>query len=142
MNINKNDTAVVFIDPQNDVLSEKGVAWRDVGESVRENNTIENMERISLAAKANVGTAPISPHYFFPTDGGWLFNGPVETSEHETKMFARRGVLNLRGSRLRGRRRTGRNRRSPPPGMGLADMSRRSSTFRFSRTPCCPPTRS
>ena len=27
MQINRNDTAVVFIDPQNEVLSERGVAW-------------------------------------------------------------------------------------------------------------------
>ena len=53
MNINKNDTAVVFIDPQNEVLSEKGVAWEAVGDSVRENKTVENIERIFQAAKQN-----------------------------------------------------------------------------------------
>jgi hypothetical protein len=42
---------VVFIDPQNDVLSEKGLAWALVGEGVTENNTVENMERIFKAAK-------------------------------------------------------------------------------------------
>ena len=42
MNIDKNDTAVVFIDPQNEVLSDKGLAWKSVGESVRENKTVEN----------------------------------------------------------------------------------------------------
>jgi nicotinamidase-related amidase len=46
MNINKNDTAVVVIDPQNDVLSEKGKAWDLVGTSVKENKTVENIERI------------------------------------------------------------------------------------------------
>ncbi|MHC5722132.1 MAG: isochorismatase family protein, partial [Nostoc sp.] len=51
MNINKNDTAVVVIDPQNDVLSEKGVSWDLVGESVKDNNTVENIERIFKAAK-------------------------------------------------------------------------------------------
>lgn len=33
MNINRNDTAVVFIDPQNEVLSDKGLAWGAVGDS-------------------------------------------------------------------------------------------------------------
>ncbi len=46
MNFSKNDTAVVFIDPQNDVLSETGVSWPLLHESLKENNTIENMERI------------------------------------------------------------------------------------------------
>ncbi len=52
MDVEKNDTAVVFIDPQNEVLSEKGLAWPMVHESLKENNTIANMERIFQAAKA------------------------------------------------------------------------------------------
>ena len=97
MQIGRNDTAVVFIDPQNEVLSEKGAAWGAVGESVRENKTVENMERIFQAAKQNGFEVFISPHYFFPTDDGWKFNDPLETMEHESRMFARRGVLNLDG---------------------------------------------
>ena len=54
MNINKNDTAIVVIDPQNDVLSEKGVSWDLVGDSVKENKTVENIERIFKAAKRTV----------------------------------------------------------------------------------------
>jgi hypothetical protein len=77
MDINKNDTAVVFIVPQNEVLSDKGLAWGLVGDSVRENNTVENMERIFKAAKENRFEVFISPHYFFPTDSGWKFNGPL-----------------------------------------------------------------
>ena len=97
MQINRNDTAVVFIDPQNEVLSEKGAAWAAVGESVRENKTVENMERIFQAAKQHGFEVFISPHYFYPTDDGWKTNGPLETMEHENKMFARRGVLSLDG---------------------------------------------
>ena len=46
MKLQRTDTAVVFIDPQNDVLSEKGANWGAVGASVTENHTVENMERI------------------------------------------------------------------------------------------------
>jgi nicotinamidase-related amidase len=95
--IHKNDTAVVFIDPQNEVLSDKGRAWGAVGDSVRENKTVENMERIFKAAKENGFEVFISPHYFFPTDSGWKFNGPLETDEAETQMFARSGRLSLDG---------------------------------------------
>jgi hypothetical protein len=35
MDINKNDTAVVVTDPQNDVVSTTGVAWGLVGESTK-----------------------------------------------------------------------------------------------------------
>jgi nicotinamidase-related amidase len=97
MDLDKNDTAVVFIDPQNEVLSEKGRAWGAVGDSVKENKTVENMERIFKAAKENGFEVFISPHYFFSTDSGWKFNGPLETDEFENKMFARSGRLSLDG---------------------------------------------
>jgi nicotinamidase-related amidase len=97
MNIGKKETAVVFIDPQNEVLAETGLAWPLVHESLREINTIENMERIFEAAKANGFEVFVSPHYFYPTDRGWKFNGPLETDEAESGMFARKGVLNLDG---------------------------------------------
>jgi nicotinamidase-related amidase len=97
MDIEKTDTAVVFIDPQNDVLSEKGANWGAVGASVTENNTVENMERIFKAAKANGYDVFISPHYFYPTDFGWKFNGPLETDEFRSHSFARTGPLNLTG---------------------------------------------
>jgi len=45
------DTGVVMIDPQNDVLSEKGAAWAAVGQSVKDHWTVENMERIGQTAK-------------------------------------------------------------------------------------------
>src|SRR5438874_2320647 len=51
MKTNKHDTALVIIDPQNDVLSEKGVSWGLVGDSVKENHTIANIERLFKAAK-------------------------------------------------------------------------------------------
>ena len=45
MNINNSDTAFLVSDPQNDFLSESGVTWELVGNSVQENNTRENLER-------------------------------------------------------------------------------------------------
>ncbi len=95
--ISKTDTAVVFIDPQNDVLSETGVNWGAVGASVTENHTVENMERIFKAAKANGYDVFISPHYFYPTDNGWHMNGPLEADEIRTHTFARAGSLSLAG---------------------------------------------
>ena len=97
MDINRSDTAVVFIDPQNDVLSVKGANWDAVGASVTENRTVENMERIFQAAKTNGYQVFISPHYFYPTDSGWAFNGPLEADEFKTHTFARSGALNLTG---------------------------------------------
>jgi nicotinamidase-related amidase len=97
MDINKKNTAVVVIDPQNDFLSEKGVTWELVGNSVKENGTVENIERIFKAAKTNGFDVFISPHYYYPTDHSWKFGGTVEKMMHEIKMFDRQGALNLDG---------------------------------------------
>jgi nicotinamidase-related amidase len=97
MDINKNDTAVLIIDPQNDFLSEKGVTWKLVGDSVKENNTIENIERLFKAAKKNGFEVFISPHYYYPTDHSWKFEGTLEKAMHEIKMFERSGALSLDG---------------------------------------------
>lgn len=97
MDIDTRHTAVVFIDPQNDVLSERGANWGSVGASVTENNTVEHMEQIFRAAKANGYQVFISPHYFYPTDNGWKLAGPLEADEFRTYSFARRGGLTLEG---------------------------------------------
>jgi nicotinamidase-related amidase len=97
MNIEKRTTAIVFIDPQNDALSDKGTNWEAVGASVTENKTVENMERIFKAAKDNGYNVFISPHYFYPTDNEWNFNGPLESEEFDAHTFARRGPLTLEG---------------------------------------------
>jgi nicotinamidase-related amidase len=97
MDIQRSDTAVVFIDPQNDVLSEKGANWGAVGASITENRTVENMARIFETAKTAGYEVFISPHYFYPTDSGWRFNDPLETDEFRTHTFARAGPLTLAG---------------------------------------------
>jgi len=42
VDIEKTDMAVVFIDPQNDVLSEKGANWGAVGARYREQDCWEH----------------------------------------------------------------------------------------------------
>jgi nicotinamidase-related amidase len=97
MEIDRRDTAVVIIDPQNEVLSETGRAWPLVRESLAENNTVENIEGLFAGAKRNGFKVFISPHYFYPTDADWKFNGPLEANEAAESYFQRRGILNLDG---------------------------------------------
>ena len=97
MDWNRSDTAVVFIDPQNDVLSPTGINWAATGNSVTENGTVEHMLAIFEAAQANSFGMFISPHYFYPTDHRWLFNGALEADELRTGTFDRPGALNLDG---------------------------------------------
>jgi nicotinamidase-related amidase len=97
MQVTNSDTALVVIDPQNDFLSEKGVAWQLVGESVKENRTVENVERLFEAAKKNDFEVFISPHYYYPTDHSWHFGGTLEKLMEEIDMFGRKGALTLDG---------------------------------------------
>ena len=97
MNYDAIDTAVVVIDPQNDVLSPSGRNWEALGASVTENRTVENLVEILTAAKGGGFGVVVSPHYFYPTDHSWSFNGPLESDELRTGTFARRGALSVDG---------------------------------------------
>jgi hypothetical protein len=97
MDLNNNDTALVVIDPQNDVLSEQGVSWPLVGDSVRENNTIENLGRIFTDAKSGDFGVFISPHYLYPQDQAWRYGGAVEKMMLDGKEFYRPDPLRLDG---------------------------------------------
>src|SRR4051795_2278057 len=97
MDILKANTALVVIDPQNDVLSETGVSWPLVGDSVRENHTVENLDRLFRAAKQNGYGVFVSPHYLYPHDQGWRFGGPVEHMMLDGKEFWRPDPLRLDG---------------------------------------------
>lgn len=99
MDIHKSDTAVLVTDPQNDFLSEQGVTWQLVGDSVKENKTIDNIERLFKTAKKNGFEVFVSPHYYYPTDKGWKHGGTVEKIMHEINMFGRGGALDLNGFR-------------------------------------------
>ncbi len=91
------DTALVVTDPQIDFLDPKGVTWGVVGESVTEQNTVENIGRLFKAAKSKGMTVAISPHYYYPTDHGWKFEAPLERLMHDIGMFDRKSSLDLSG---------------------------------------------
>ena len=97
MTVTRGNTALVITDPQNDFLSPKGVTWGVVGKSVTENNTVKNIETLLKTAKANGIPVFISPHYYFPTDKGWKFEGSLERLMHNIGMFDRKGPLDLSG---------------------------------------------
>jgi nicotinamidase-related amidase len=97
MEIDVARTALVITDPQNDFLSPDGVTWGVVGESVTENNTVENLDRLMKAAKDRGMQVFVSPHYYYPTDHGWQFGGALEVLMHEIGMFDRVSPLSLEG---------------------------------------------
>jgi nicotinamidase-related amidase len=97
MQVEKGRTALVVTDPQNDFLSPKGVAWGVVGKSVTANHTVENIETLLKSAKANDIPVFVSPHYYYPHDHGWQFEGALEKLMHNIGMFDRKDALSVEG---------------------------------------------
>ena len=97
MEIDPTNTALLVTDPQNDFLSPDGVVWGVVGKSVEANGTVQNIETLFKLAKANALQVFISPHYYYPTDHGWKFEGALEAMMHGVGMFDRPGPLSLDG---------------------------------------------
>ena len=91
------NTALVVTDPQIDFLSPNGVTWWVVGASVQRNNTVENIGRLFKTTKAAGMTVAILPHYYYPTDHGWRFGGPLEKLMHKIGMFDRKGACDVDG---------------------------------------------
>ena len=97
MTLDVQRAALLVTDPQIDFLSPKGVTWGLVGESVTEQHTVPNIGRLLAAAKQAGIPVVISPHYYYPTDHGWRFEGALEKVMHSIGMFDRTGPLNLDG---------------------------------------------
>jgi nicotinamidase-related amidase len=92
-----NKTAILITDPQIDFLSPEGVTWGVVGTSVEENNTVANIERVFQLADGNNIPVFISPHYYYPHDHQWKFEGALEKLMHNISMFDRNDPLSLEG---------------------------------------------
>ena len=90
-------TAIVITDPQIDFLSPDGVTWGIVGNSVTANKTVEHIEQLPKSAKANDIAVFISPHYYYPTDHGWKFEGALEKVMHSIGMFDRTSAYSMEG---------------------------------------------
>jgi nicotinamidase-related amidase len=97
MQLDPQRVALVVIDPQNDFLHEKGVAWGVVGKSVTEHNVVQHLEDLFKVAKSVNLPVFISPHYYFPHDHKWKFEGALEKVMHSIGMFDRPGPLDMSG---------------------------------------------
>lgn len=97
MALEKGRAALLVVDPQIDFLSPEGVTWGVVGESVTEHGVVDNLGRLFRAAKAADMPVVISPHYYYPHDHRWQFEGALEKTMHAIGMFDRPGPLDMDG---------------------------------------------
>ena len=97
LDLRRGRVAVVVTDPQIDFLSPQGVSWSVVGQNVTENNTVENIGKLFAASKDGDVPLFISPHYYYPHDHKWRFEGALERLMHDIQMFDRPSALDLTG---------------------------------------------
>lgn len=97
MALEKGRSALLVVDPQVDFLSPEGVSWPVVGESVTEHRVVDNLARLFRAAKEAGMPVVISPHYYYPHDHRWAFEGALEKVMHQIGMFDRPGPLDTEG---------------------------------------------
>lgn len=97
MVFNRARAALVVTDPQIDFLSPNGATWGVVGESVSEQGTVENIEKLFITAKSMGMPVFVSPHYYYPHDHKWKFEGTLEKVMHNISMFDRPSPLDLNG---------------------------------------------
>ena len=82
-------TALVIVDPQNDFLSEGGVVWDLVGESVVENDVTNKLRTLIGEAKQAGITVVYSPHYYDKEYNVWEHPNFIDKVIFDRKMFNR-----------------------------------------------------
>ena len=81
-------TALLIIDPQNDFLSEGGVAWDLVGKGVKETKVVEHLIELRKMAKEVGIPVFYSPHYYTEAEfKNWKHLNPIDKLMFERKMF-------------------------------------------------------
>lgn len=86
--IDRKNTALLIIDPQNDFLSEGGVVWDLVGKGVKETKVVENLVELKKTAKEVGVPVFYSPHYYTENEfKTWKYLNPIDKLMFERKMF-------------------------------------------------------
>ena len=96
MKIDLATTALAFTDLHNDFLSSSGKAYPLIEETLKANNTAENIERLLRAAKSAGMHVFLSPHYYYPHDHQWTQPlTPLEDFAHKVGLLDRTGAYTV-----------------------------------------------
>jgi biuret amidohydrolase len=75
MQLDKEHTALVLADIQNEFLSESGSYYPLIEDALKERNVIDHIEELLRCAKEHGYHVVHSPHYYYPSDGQWVAPG-------------------------------------------------------------------
>ena len=88
IDIDAENTAVLFTDPQVDALSPEGVMWDEVGEFVEERDVVDKLSAIQDAARE--GDVPVfySVHYYDDDEfESWGELNPIDSKMFDAEMY-------------------------------------------------------
>jgi nicotinamidase-related amidase len=85
------NTALLFVDPYNDFLAEKGKLWPTIEKVAKEVGLHDNLRVVLAAARAAQLPVFIVPHHRYGTDdlAGWDHPTPYQLASAQIKTFAR-----------------------------------------------------
>jgi nicotinamidase-related amidase len=92
----------VVTDPQNDFLSEKGVAYGLFADNIKQLDTINNIEKLFKTAKHKALPVFVSPHGYFPHDHQWQAPGALQKQLLELNVFGRKDAVYADGLKQSG----------------------------------------
>ena len=86
--LDRSRTALLIIDPQNDFLSEGGVAWPLVGDGVKNTKVVEHLVELRSAAKKAGVPVFYCPHLYNENEfATWKHLNPIDKMMFDGKMF-------------------------------------------------------
>lgn len=88
---NRDDTALLFVDPYNDFLSEGGKIWPLVSQVAASVNLHDNLRAIIIAVRSASVAVFIVPHHRAEPDdfSGWDHPTPYQMRAHDAQVFAK-----------------------------------------------------
>lgn len=93
----KKHTAVVITDPQNDFLKEDGKLFKLLADNLKELGTIDNIEKLMVAAKKNGTALAVDPLVYTALDATWTNAGALQRQLLDMKALHREALNDPKG---------------------------------------------
>jgi nicotinamidase-related amidase len=95
--LDKKRTAVLITDPQNDFLREDGKLFKLLAENLKELGTIDNIEKLMVAAKKGGAVLAVDPLVYTAQDGNWTHAGALQRQLLDMKALHREALNDPKG---------------------------------------------
>lgn len=88
---------MLITDPQNDFLKEDGKLYKLLADNLKELGTIDNIEKLMVAAKKNGTALAVDPLVYTALDGNWTHAGALQRQLLDMKALHREALNDPKG---------------------------------------------